>query len=555
MAQQEPSYVTEPDGMSDGAMVHPAPHANGTQMDPSALAKQRDEIQETLALYAGLATLPKKDYIKKLATIATTLENIDEPYIHLLQLEDLLNQYLADPVVHGPPSNPPVDPTTLPSLIGNNVEFTGYFLDTALPAIVRNLLGRSFGTMHLRAVSSISTLGSSALAQEDGSEAIVPRINQFFQIVLRVIVKHLQEPTKPVQVILPAPAPAVPAANAAAPIVVDAAPEPQYVTTTIAPLFPDSICCNLITTLQRLFDRERHFYYFYDRRGKGAASDDDLDLSSGEDEEAQEKIAAAERAHIANMDPEIVMKKWNMSLEQYGQAMEQRRKNRQEQREKERARRIEAKLEWRKKVEQLRPPVLYTLASPGESAHGWLQRNLQYFAVLGGWEVVAKRMTAGIKEDLDSKVLVKSRRGHNPAKQARNGAFYRKELQRRKEYAMQAKARGEAYSAEPPVPPRGSFPSLAPYLQDDIFTHSTTSAVASSSSSSSSSSSAPSSPPALSSTSLTPIPLHRVRFFLEALSQIVGLSGEGLFYVHRHEVERRGHRQTPSHPTGGEQAV
>jgi ubiquitin C-terminal hydrolase len=531
MAQQEPSYVTEPDGtMGDGAMVHPIPTTATPLIDTAVLAKQRDEVTETLALYAGLSALPKKDYIKKLATIATTLENIDEPYIHLLQLEDLLNQYLADPIVHGPPSNPPVDPTTLPSLIGNNIEFTGYFLDTALPAIVRNLLGRSFSTMHLRSISSI---GSASSLQEDGSEAIVPRINQFFQSVLKVIVKHLKEPTKPVQMTLPAPAPAAPAASAAstvagaAPMVVDAAPEPQYVTVTVAPLFPDSICCNLITTLQRLFDRERHFYYFYDRRGKGAASDDDLDLSSGDDEEALEKAAAAERAHVATLDADAVFKRFQMTLDQYAAALDQRRKNRQEQKEKERARRIEAKLEWRKKVEQLRPSVLYTLSSPGESSHGWLQKNLQHFGALGGWELVAKRMTAGIKEDLDSKVLVKSRRGHNPAKQARNGAFYRKELQRRREYAVQAKARGEVYSAEPPVPPRGSFPSLAPYLQDDVFTHSASSSSSAVSASSSSASSSTAPPPSAS--SLAPIPLHRVRFFLEAFLKAWDLMSKEYF--------------------------
>lgn len=433
-----------------------------------------DDLRGLLLLYDGLTSAPRKEFIRRLGAIAADIETVDDPSMHLGQVEEIMQQYLAPAPADSPASH---------ALIGGNPEFTVYFLDSALPTIVRNLLVRSYSSMHMRIPASIRV---------DASVTIVPRVNDFLQTVLRVIVHHLRQPTQTIMM-------STLATNTGSAQSATGHPSDRAGTlpapVAVGPLFPDSISLNLVTTLQRIFDRERQFYYFYDRKGKGAIDDDEIDLSDDEEDQEDDDDSsllgpsdsdAAERGVAAD----------------HTHAVRAQRLERQSQRERERAAKIEARIAARSRIEEHRPSVLYSLSLPGMPSHGWLQRNIQFFGEIGGFDLIADRLGSGIAP-IDSRIPVATRGGINPAQGARQ-AFYRRELARRVAWAQLCATRGEEYSADPPTPPPGSFPSIAPYLTPAIFVAPTT-------------------------TSLPRIPLHRARIFLDAILKVWDLMDPAYF--------------------------
>lgn len=284
-------------------------------------------------------------------------------------------------------------------------------------------------------------------------------------------------------------------------------------TVTVAPLFPDSVCTNLLTCLGRIFDRDRSFYYFHDGitsrtavpTNAGSAADD---LEDTLDESVHEAKHAADLQQVRDSDPEVLQQKHGMSVEQMLQKVEAAFKAKMRAREKRKAAKLaaaeaKAKAEAEKALEPppSKPAVQYSITAPGSPTHGLFQANLQFFGEIGGYDLIVERLAVGVNANIDSRIPVPSRRGYNPA-QGANHSFYTKEHQARMQWRAQqeeeARAQGKELPPDTDPAVKGSFPSIAPFLTAKSFV--------------------PSHP-----TTLTRVPLHRIRLFLDPMLKLVAL--------------------------------
>jgi len=487
------------------AATHASSRRQGTeQRSETNVSSEMDEVSYLLSLYGDLAPLTRQQFSARFSTLLQMMESADETIlIHIMQMEEIIHQYLATPKDELATSQPPqaqqepsdapsstptstssptstaITAATVPTLLWDSPELTTYFLSSALPAFVRCLLGRSYLSCCSRMIGLEDENGLGNLA------ALLMRVNAFMQLVLSLIAKHLHEPTKPVLVRRRKLKGKVEEMKTESKEEGNSNEgEEEIVEVTVNPLFPDSICPSLMHLLHKLFDKQHQLlYHFYDRPQNLGVSelDEDLGLSSDEsDDEAAEAMMITE----ARQRADLIMRKYKMTVDQYIQVMKKKRKETQEAKERERAAKIEAKIaaqkhlvEKREQQRQHPPPVQYSSTPPDSPAHGLLQSNIQHFGSIGGFETLIARLSVGVNANIDSRVHVRWRRGRNPAKGAKS-AWYKQEHLRWKEwkklkwqYEGREVKEGEDvdYDDDLPPPPSGSFPSIAPFLVPAAF--------------------------------------------------------------------------------------
>jgi len=526
---------------------------------------EADEEAYVRGLYDGIATAPRATFVRKFTSIDKATDSMSPTsaddaslLLHLGHLNELLLQYLKPSEYEIAPVPAPVAgasatataaavamctalpvaapgvmaPARVPSLIAHNPEFTAYFLDNALPAVVRNLLAKHFNAFssgrHMRGLPPLNA--APAVGATPTEMAL--RVNAFLQTVLRVIAKHLSEPTVPLMLLLPAPAPAAAAASAPSATVpagasassagADAAAAPRFVPTKVGPLFPDSVSSNLIGTLQRIFDDKKPLYATHDKpaivgvqtvqgfeqllaarkhaapaavkeniAGEGepegivtaaatpaaasAVASADENLSEANDDESFMAALTIEQEQAARLLGDSALKaQFAVGLDEQLSALAASRRDYLAQRERARDDRLRAKLTQLQAEHKpfIQPVYQYSAVAPGQPAFGMLQSNVQCYGMHGGFAVMLERLSVGFNTRIDSRIPVAARRGHNPAQGSRE-PFYQHERARRVAHARKRlgeNATPEQISAEidPPII-QGSFPSIAPYLTKASF--------------------------------------------------------------------------------------
>jgi len=565
---------------SSAGSSYPATGAGGAASSASNV--EQDETAFVLGLYAGLGSLPRAAYVRRLASVVAATDAVGASaaddsmlLLHLTQLEDLLLQYLKPSEYQLAPQQPAAPnapasaaaaaasapvvaapgvlaPARVPTLLFHSAEFTQHFLEVTVTGVVRNLLQRHYHSGYSLSSASMHHARGAKASQPAAPAAneMVPRVNHFLQLVLRVIAKHLSEPTVPTTLMLPAPTPA-PAAGAAP---VEPPAEPTLVPVKVNPLFADSVSGGLMTTLLRLFDKERPLYAFYDKPSLGPQPVSGVDEPAPKEGQAEGAAPGAEGEDVAAgaassssagnssklvdvSEPAVtdddlvelvaqqvadakalgeagVKLQFYMGLDDHITALAASRRDQLAVLERARADRIRAR-EVSTLQQGLQPkpvPYQYSNAEPGAANFGLMQSNIQTFGAAGGFTVILERLSVGFNSRIDSRVPVAARRGHNPAQGSRE-PFYQRERARRVRWAKQlredrARAEGKAVEAHPDPkvdeeslgidPPiiQGSFPSIAPYLTQASFV---------------------TPPPG----GLTRIPLHRGRSMLEPLLKLV----------------------------------